>query len=1223
MLSIIYFFDLQMRCTVRGCRYDASPRDVQRHIEDHHHQHSLRGNGRRNVLNVHPFIEKSAFRGFLRTYRHRIDESQITSIYTYFQQYYKQIRKIFTIVKQRNRRSIKTQITLAVTFSRGDDGDYEEISRYENSKLKILHSMLDFDEMLSYTICEIVNYVEMFESFGSGWQLQKINGCDIRIGLLPHIAGGCLIEMQPWLKNKHCMVNVQNLDNECFKWAFLSIMHYKEIKAHRYRVSKYRKFENLYDFSGMNFPAGMVDVATFNKKNYDKKICVNVFTIDDRNEANEILPLKLSSDSMNPEFKKINLLLYDDGITCNQHYLGICNMSSLFGKSGRTRHEFCYNCCNMITTKSWKKHSQMCSKMNMQSVSIPENEFKNSKEYESKSFTQFDQIKKLCAHEYAIFADFEAICVPQNFSKNDNLQKLSEHVPCGYAYAVLNGNKLASKKVYRGEDCIDHFFTAIGSEVKRIKDIYDGGILMRPLSDIEYEHYMQTDECHICQQEIEDENEKVRDHNPFTGEFRGPAHMECNSQYTLKKSKIPVVLHGFRNYDSHLIIKGFAKYGKRISVIPSNSEKYISIMCDDFIFLDSTLFLNASLSTLVENLKTFTDESNVVDEYEAKFNPLIEAFGFEKAVALSRKGVYPYDYMTSFKKFEETKLPQKEKFFNSLTQENASDQDYEYASTIFQAYCKNMGDYHDLYLLTDALLLGIVFQYFGKVTITHYRLDPLHYFSLSQYSLDAALLMSNARLEKLTDLDMYTFFEAALRGGISTIATREAIARNHHLKNCEDPNDSKYLCYLDKVNLYGEAFLHKTPVRDFRWLSDEKVQKLTKADILDWDPDGHIGYTLMVDLDYPPSIHWRDNDLPLAPEKIAIPRQNLSKQQKMCLKKQNIKYSDKIKKLIPHLGSRKEYVVHYRNLQFYLKMGMKLTKIHRVVRYVQEAWMRDYVLFNANMRKNSKNTFEKNLFKFFVNAVFGKTIEQVRSRRRIVIANTHDQVMRYIKSPLVKTFDILEENLAIFELYSGIVYLNKPVYVGVTILDLSKLFLYEFHYKFKEYFNEEVKLLFTDTDSLAYEVKTDDIFKDFENFKDIMDFSDYPKDHFLYSEKNKKKIGCMKDEGNSKIFSHFIGLAPKLYSFIGKDINKNAVKGVNKAYVKKKLRHELFQQSLHNQRSVRADVTSIRSFKHKLYTIRQKKVGLRCFDSKKYILPSGVNTLSFNHFLLKPLKRCN
>lgn len=192
-------------------------------------------------------------------------------------------------------------------------------------------------------------------------------------------------------------------------------------------------------------------------------------------------------------------------------------------------------------------------------------------------------------------------------------------------------------------------------------------------------------------------------------------------------------------------------------MIPSSSEKYISIICNTFVFLDSTLFLNASLATLVSNLKIPPAGVDALEDFEKKFNPLISVFGFEKAVVLSRKGVYPYDAMTSFKNFNETKLPDKAAFHNSLTGNDISDEDYAYAQYVFKNYCKTMGDYHDLYLLTDAILLGIVFECFREITISNYRLDPLHYFSLSQYSLDAALLMSGARLEQLTDLEMYTF----------------------------------------------------------------------------------------------------------------------------------------------------------------------------------------------------------------------------------------------------------------------------------------------------------------------------------------------------------------------------------------------------------------------------------------------------------------------------------
>lgn len=1216
-----------MKCPVAACNYHSTEDNVQRHYNEHHTHH--RGKRRSSNLNIHPFTEIEAFRGFARSYRHRKEKSNIITAQSYFKKYRHQIHKLFKIAKKANQR-LKCQFTLAVIFSRGEKGnvDYETITRYENSSLQIMHTLSQFDEILDDAISEIVHYIETFEQFGSGWTLLKVLGCDIRIGRVPHLGAGCHVKVPADVVKKRCLVNVKNLDNECFKWAFLSVAHYKDVHAHRYRVSQYKKYAELYDFSGVNYPAEVKDIDQFNHNNETKKLCVNVFGLEpnDNGTHNAVL-IKMAKNANREDFRKINILIVNDESECNQHYVGIVDISRLFGKQNKHRHEFCYNCVNLVTKKSFKSHQKICLRFKNQEIRMPESDFKGSDEWNEKLYIQFDAEQKLLKHEFAIYADFEAICkkLKQEFGgeiydddedEHSKTTKISRHIPCGYAYCVITNGKLHKFRVNRGKNCVQDFFHDIQKEVKKIKDRYRNGLSMRPLTEDDEQEFQLSTSCSICKHEFKDTSIKVRDHCPFTGYYRGAAHSSCNAIFTLKTAKVPIIFHGFRNYDSHLLIQGFEKYGDRITVIPSNTEKYMSIICDDFVFLDSLMFLNSSLSTLVENLRQPDKNADEGKDFQSKFSILIENYGIKKAKILSRKGVYPYDYMSSFDKFNETSLPPLENFYNTLTEEYPSKQDYDYASMVFNKYCSDMGDYHDLYLGVDCLLLACVFEYFRNCMMDCFKLDPLHYFSLSQYSLDAALLKSGVKLEMLTDRDKYTFFEASLRGGISTVNTREAYAHNKYTEGDENIKDPTFIAYLDKVNLYGESFLHKLPTGDFEWMSEEQVNEITTADILNMDPNGEKGATFMVSLEYPVELHDRDNCLPLCPEKISVPFDSLSNYTKRILRQENMKYSPKIKKLIPHLGDRKEYVVHFRTLQFYLKKGMVLKKVHSAITYTQEAWMRDYVLFNAEKRKQAVNTFEKNLFKFLVNAVFGKSIENVRSRRSIKITNDDHLAARYMKSPYLKSFEILNDHLMIFEFHVRTVTLDKPVYTGVSVLDLSKLFLYEFHYKFKEFYDNRAKLLFSDTDSLCYVVHTNDLYRDFESFKHEMDFSDYPPDHFLYSLENKKKIGTMKDEGNSKIFTHFVGLAPKLYSLIGIDIHKNAAKGIKKSVVKKSLRHEHFVNCLHHQKTYMTESTMIRSYTHEVFSVKQKKVGLRCYDSKRYVLESGIDTLAYNHYLL-------
>ena len=267
-----------------------------------------------------------------------------------------------------------------------------------------------------------------------------------------------------------------------------------------------------------------------------------------------------------------------------------------------------------------------------------------------------------------------------------------------------------------------------------------------------------------------------------------------------------------------------------------------------------------------------------------------------------------------------------------------------------------MGDYHDHYFKKDVLLLTDVFEKFIDICLKYYGLDPCHYFSSPGLSLDAMLKMTNIELEKTSDSDKYLFIEKGLRGGISYIAKRYAKANNKYLNDYEPKKLSTFISYLDMNNLYGLAMSEYLPDKGFKWLKN-----IDKFDIMSVNDKSSIGYFLEVDLEYPDELHKLHNDFPLAPEKFAVSSDMLSKYCKKIVDKYETKVGD-VKELIPNLGNKTNYVVHYRNLQLYLSLGMKLTKIHRVLKFKQSDWMKKYIDFNTEKRMNAANDFEKRFF---------------------------------------------------------------------------------------------------------------------------------------------------------------------------------------------------------------------------------------------------------------------
>ncbi|XP_021359655.1 uncharacterized protein LOC110454477 [Mizuhopecten yessoensis] len=455
--------------------------------------------------------------------------------------------------------------------------------------------------------------------------------------------------------------------------------------------------------------------------------------------------------------------------------------------------------------------------------------------------------------------------------------------------------------------------------------------------------------------------------------------------------------------------------------------------------------MSQSLETLTENL---------AKEGLTKFKNFSREFTESEAKLLLRKGIYPYEYVDTADRFSEQKLPSKEKFYSSLSRSDVSDADYAHAQSVWEKLnIRDLGQYHDLYLKTDVLLLADVFENFRHMCLDYYGLDAAHFYTSPGLAWSAALKMTGVRLELIRDPDMYLFFENGVRGGVSMISNKYAQANNPDIPETYDLSQPhSYIMYTDCNNLYGKAMSEPLPMGGFRWVENPHTFDITNV-----SKDGDLGYVLEVDLEYPDELHDSHSDYPLAPERNKIPDKELSPTSKQLWKTlhPSPKHTvDKLqgrvptKKLIPTLERKTKYICNYRNLQLYVGLGLKVTKIHRILEFKQKPWLRPYIQFNTSKRAACTNEFEKDFFKLMNNAVFGKTMENVRSRVDIKLAHTEKKLKKYVARPSFQRFTIFNEDLVAVQNDQVKLVLNKPVYVGQTILDLSKCIMYEFYYKY-------------------------------------------------------------------------------------------------------------------------------------------------------------------------------
>ena len=1102
--------------------------------------------------------------------------------------------RVIDLIKSKG--SIKVKLILTVRFTKENPATGNiDINVYSfASKMEIVTEATDLTELFDHMVDKIFELIQNFNNRGSGWQFDRVEHLDININPYNPLSASSYIELPGNLAEKKAIINVKNEnDNECFKWAVTSAVF--PAKEHGERLSKkMREDSEKFDWTGIEFPVSLKQIDKFeNQNNY----AINVFGYE-----RVVYPLRISKK----KDQVINLLLIANEET--NHFCWIKNMSRLLS-SGINNHQhkrhFCYRCLNSFKSeKSLNKHTEYCQ--NNEEVKI---EMPMIKDDEGKflrpEYIYFKNHYKKQRVPFVVYADFECFtekidtCQPEEGKSFTN--QYQKHSPSGFSYLIkcFDDNLFYPKLVHytakSPDDDIPQLF--IESLEKDIKEIYNRFKKPKKMVMTREDRmtYKKATHCHICEEEIkyEDVYRKVRDHCHLTGKFRGAAHSICNLKYRLPKF-YPVIFHNLSGYDSHLFIKNLGKSEGKIDCIPNNEEKYISftkeILVDKFIdeegeekevkrkirFIDSFKFMSTSLDSLVKNLP------------KDSFKNLTEFYEGEQLDLIKRKGVFPYDWFDSFNKLSSTSLPPKEAFHSILNDSDITEEDYKHAQNVWETFgMMTLKDYHDLYLKSDVLLLSDVFENFRDVCLDNYRLDPMFYYTAPGLAWDACLKIAKVRLELLTDYDMLMMVEKGIRGGVSMISTRYGKANNPYMKDYDPDQPNKFISYLDANNLYGWAMCKPLPTKGFEWMKKEELK--------DWKNQPCI---LEVDLTYPEHLHDLHNDYPLAPERVTV---------------------NKVEKLIPNLNDKTKYVIHHETLKLYLSLGLKLTKIHRGITFKESAWLKPYIDLNTDLRAKAQNDFEKDFFKLMNNSVFGKTMENIRNRVDIRLVTRESQAKRLTCKPNYQHHTIFCENLTAVHMKKVSLKFNKPVYLGMSILDLSETLMYDFHYNYiKPKYGENAKLLFTDTDSLAYEIETEDFYRDISSDVELrFDTSNYPKDHpsGILTGVNKKVIGMFKDEASGKQIAEFVGLRAKLYSYRVEDsYEEKKCKGVKKAVIKKTITFNDYKDCLFDNKPSMRKMNVIRSHLHTMYTETVNKIALSPFDDKRIIREDKIHTLAYGHY---------
>jgi hypothetical protein len=1137
---------------------------------------------------------------------------------------------------------------------------WENVDFKLEQAVRLLH-INNIPDKLDHVRGILINLIEGFINNGSGWNVKNVNYSTLHIFKHDAHKGGHVIKLDDFISNKKAVRNYPNNDNRCFFYALIIALHRDELNLKEYSKSLNDKIESYFDLYHFDDKDCPVEITPNIIKKYAQLIGknINVFAYEHGSGDNPVPVFTTKYEFGITDEQQIDLLYYTIPEHKVGHYVCITRLSALIGslltsklrnkKKNCRAKDICRNCCKRCQDfPTLEQHVKLC--MNNETCEIKMSQH---------SHQFFTHVRNELIVPLKIYADSEALNGKHQVPSAFNFLSIKHKNPVKY-YETTQENVCRAIEDFL-DNLVEYCMYELDNTLKREFRIH---------WTLEQQHqHSSAIQCGRCKSNFTKRNPKVAHHCHYTEKmnFLGTLCNNCN--LLLKKPRTPVIPVFFHNlsYDIRQILAYFkTKFDDLISIdaIPISTKKFISVSFKIWgtplskqnpkhhyqpkviiRFLDSMRFLNSSLDTL-SGLLTKEEKHFIMDLVEGDET---------KFQLLQKKGSFPYSYVNSFDKLDETQLPPVEEWVNSLkygkttwdecteSQQKEMKEMVEHSNLIWKEFkCKTIFDFQNVYMRNDTYLLACVFEQFIDMIIDKFGLDPCHYLTLPSMGNDAMLKFTNVKIELFQEdkHDMYLQLEDRV-GGISTTGgISYAKANNKYLDDYDDSKPSTFIWNIDAVALYGKAMTEKLPKDGFKH-EDVATFDLEQAYR---DADGDKGYFLIVDAHLPNEYHDEQNDYPCFPETIEITEDMLSPFNKREL---DILHTElghttkrttyKSSKLSPNLKPKKNYLVHIKTLKLYTQLGWVIDKIHTVISFNQSAWLKPFVDYCSHERQKATSEFYKALWKLIPNSIYGKFLENLRNRMNIHFFTSSDtaRMDKYRQKFNYKRSELIHENLQMIEMGKLKCSLNRPIHVGIAILQLSKHTMYNFFYNVIRKKYPTARLIYTDTDSLHLYIETEDLYQDIVNDKDFLDqfdLNDYDPNNPMFVGipqedivKNKKIPGKFSDDNNGVVVREEIALKSKMYRIeCSNNIYKNRAKGVPKVLQAGftlndyKNSHSHFHEWRPENMLKRQNTYNIHCDKNLKMSIREtNKVVFSSFNDKRYTLDDGVHSYAYGHWRIQ------
>jgi len=1072
---------------------------------------------------------------------------------------------------------IKSNMFFVVVYSNINNVILEYAYKTPNS---IIVGEDDVHEHVNIQIARLLTEIDNRELAGSGYTVKSIKHLEVRVSKVRLLRGRGFIALPKWLLHKNAIINIRSDSNECFKYCILA--KYNKSNHSKVHFSNVKKYENNYDFN-INFPPSINDVKLFCRLN---NVSINVFGIMGR----DVYPILVPRDIKEEHF---DLLYLEDGKTA--HYCLISNLSRLLSTQVSKRcgtKYFCRRCLLFFYKKeSLEVHIQACSNEKLAFVKLP-----NGREYFK--FEKYDACQLaplLMTLDMEAFLIDISTCTPSPDSSFTNPihlhvpvsfgsylfshypQQVIPMLPLGYVGRVC-------KKESHLEDALVEYFDLI---TQGSAELFARNFPIHMSSD-DITKFNNATHCYICQKRIRFLDVRVADHDHYLPElnYRGAAHSICN--INMKKiNYVPVYVQSLSTYDSHHLLRIFAKRHFKIHILPCTLEKYLSFSiwmnCVEIRFLDSYRLLHASLHDITTALP-----KELFKITKQTFKPNLHNL-------LLSKGPFPYSFLSQVERLDYDKYPDKSWFDNDLTREKIDESEYERGHLIWnEGKCKTFKDFLSIYQCSDTVQLADCILYIRSLFWDKFGLDVTAFFSLPHLSMSSMLKYTGIHIELISSEmgEAYDLIKRSIYGGFSLCPLRYVMAEDN-----PPDQDNVELYFTDCTGLYAycmERF--PMPVGEFEFV-DVNLNTWSDVDIF-----GEYGYFLEVNLSFPRSCHDYLNCLPPLCER---------KKPDGC----------NTVRLVNDFTPKLNYVLSLAHFQLVLKVGGQCDKIWRVLRFRQSNYLRSYIEVVSQWRRESKSTCESNFYKLSLNSLYGKFNEVLEKRRRVELVTCDKRLAKLVRKGTFVERHILNFpgfSMVLVELAKGVIKQNRPNIVGSQILAFSKVYMLEFWYDVLKptFKNKSLELVLMDTDSFLFKVRTKSLYDDLKTIKHHFDFSSLDVDHPLYSPANSKIFGTFKDESNGKRILGVCTPRTKAYSIKYAESVVNKLKGVQRSFVKHDLFFEDYKKCVLEKSTKMANFKNIVSQGHILYTVEINKLALESSDYKRSICADGIHTLAYGHYKL-------